>query len=98
MNFQDKPFFISITNKFTGQFYKEFLIDGKEKDSVIQIVISVCKIDPLSFNISAEEASLEQANSWIEDKFPNGESKHKIIDKDKNIVELLYNPMGNPYG
>tara|TARA_B100001996_G_C18322216_1_gene462960 strand:- start:172 stop:468 length:297 start_codon:yes stop_codon:yes gene_type:complete len=98
MIFQNKPFFITITNKFTGQFHKEFLIDGIEKDSVIQTIISVCNIDPLSFNISAEEASLEQANSWIEDKFPNGESKHNVVDKDKNIVELLYNPMGNPYG
>ena len=25
-------------------------------------------------------------------------SKHNVIDKEQKIVELIYNPMGNPYG
>ena len=86
-----------MTNKFPGQFFKEYLVDGLDKDSVIQTIIATCQIDPLSYNIIAEEASLGQANSWIEDKFPNGDSKHLVVDSDKKIVELLYNPMGNPY-
>jgi hypothetical protein len=98
MDFKNKPFFITVTNKFTGQFFKEFLIDGLDKDSVIQTIISVCNIDPLSFNISAEEAPIDQANSWIDDKFPSGQSKHNVIDEEQRIVELIYNPMGNPYG
>mgnify|MGYP003301604516 FL=1 len=51
-----------------------------------------------SYNIIAEEAPIEQAKSWIDDKFPNGQSKHNVIDKEQKIVELIYNPMGNPYG
>lgn len=97
MEFKNKPFFISITNKFTGQFHKEFLVDGKDRDSVIQTIISICNIDPLNFNITAEEAPLEQASSWLEDKFPNGQSKHSTVSTEHKIIELLYNPMGNPY-
>ena len=98
MEFQNKAFFITITNKFTGQFFKEYLVDGLDRNSVIQTVISICAIDPLSYNIIAEEAPIEQAKSWIDDKFPNGQSKHNVIDKEQKIVELIYNPMGNPYG
>ena len=98
MEFSNKPFFITVNNKFTGQFFKEYLIDGINKDSAIQTIIDICQVDPLSYNITADEASLAQANSWIEDKFPNGDSKHLVIDSDKKIAELLYNPMGNPYG
>ena len=47
---------------------------------------------------TAEEAPIEQAKSWIDDKFPNGHSKHNVIYKEQKIVELIYNPMGNPYG
>lgn len=46
MEFQNKAFFITVTNKFTGQFFKEYLVDGLDRDSVIQTVISICAIDP----------------------------------------------------
>jgi hypothetical protein len=98
MKFQNKPFFISVTNKHTKQFYKEFLVDGIAKDSVLQTIIAICSIDPLNYDLHIEEASIEQADSWIEDKFPNGQSKHIVVDEEKRVVELMYNAMGNPYG
>ena len=37
----------------------------------------------------------------INSKFLNGltveAAKHKIIDGDNGVYELIYNPMGNPY-
>jgi|TARA_B110000263_G_scaffold178273_1_gene155976 hypothetical protein len=98
MKFKKKPFFITVTNKLTKQFCKEYLVDGIAKDSVTQTIIATCSIDPLTYDLHIEEATIEQANSYIDDKFPNGQSKHIVVDKKKRVVEILYHAMGNPYG
>ena len=49
--FKSKPFFITITNKYTKQFKKEFLIDSESIDNAIQKTIAIGGIDPLNFDI-----------------------------------------------
>ena len=98
MEFSNKPFFINVTNKFTGLFHNEFLLNAIDTDNAVQIVISTRSIDPLNYNIQVDEASSEQAKKWLEEEFPNGDKKHIVIDGDLQIAELIYNPMGNPYG
>ena len=97
MKIKNQAFFVEIENKYTHQFYKGFLIDAEDRDSVTQTVISVCNIDPLSFDIKISEISNEKANSFFEDKLPNGDPKYKVIDKQVGIFEMVYSSIGNPY-
>ena len=97
MAIKHTPYFVEIFNKFTKQFTKELLVDAESYDNAIQKTISIANIDPLNFDIKAQEASLEQANGWLEEKFPSWEYKHIIIDESNGIYELIYNPMGNIY-
>ena len=97
MAIKHTPYVVEIFNKFTKQFTKELLVDAESYDYAIQKTISIANIDPLNFDIKAQEASLEQANGWLEEKFPSGEYKHIIIDESNGIYELIYNPMGNIY-
>jgi hypothetical protein len=94
---KQKAFFVEVENKFTHQFYKGFVVDAEDKNSVTQIIISICKIDPLSYDLKISEVSAEAANSFLEDTLPNGDLKHKVIDEDIGVAEMVYNSMGNPY-
>ena len=85
------------TNKYTKQFTKEFLIDSESIDNAIQKTIAIGGIDPLNFDIKVEEASMSQAQGWLEEKFPNGDFKHLVVDGENGVYELIYNPMGNIY-
>jgi len=98
MGIKNKAYFVEVENKFTHQFYKGFLVDAEDEASVTQIIISVCAIDPLSYDIKISAVSTEKANSFFEDTLPNGEPKHKVIDEDIGVFEMVYNSMGNPYG
>ena len=69
---------VEKTKKEISKFSPE---DAESYDNAIQITISIANIDPLNFDIKAQEASLEQANGWLEEKFPSGEYKHIIIDE-----------------
>ena len=97
MSFKNKPFFVEIFNKYTKQFSKELLVDSDSSENAIQKTISIANIDPLNYDIKVQEASVSQAQGWLEEKFPSGDAKHKIIDGDNGVYELIYNPMGNPY-
>ena len=59
--FKSKPFFITITNKYTKQFTKEFLIDSESIDNAIQKTIAIGGIDPLNFDIKDQIAYMEFA-------------------------------------
>ena len=52
MKFSNKPYFITLTNKFTGQFFKEYLVDGLDKDSVIAIYQAMLPDLPWTHSIS----------------------------------------------
>ena len=80
-----------------GKYTLEDLIDSESIDNAIQKTIAIGGIDPLNFDIKVEEASMSQAQGWLEEKFPNGDFKHLVIDEENGVYELIYNPMGNIY-
>ena len=98
MKIKTQAYFVEVENKYTHQFHKGFLVDAKDAGSVTQTIISICNVDPLSFDIKVSDISIEKANNFFEDKLPNGEPKYKTINEEMGVYEMVYSSIGNPYG
>ena len=65
MKIKNQAYFVEVENKYTHQFHKGFLVDAKDAGSVTQTIISICNVDPLSFDIKVSDISIEKANNFF---------------------------------